>query len=68
MFQDGVGSGGAVANAVVAEWWRSKQINILLTKTIIICQRDLSVRAETLGDPYHKQVPLPSIPAYRAQD
>ena len=24
--------------------------------------------AETLGDPYHKQVPLPSIPAYRAQE
>ena len=23
--------------------------------------------AETLGDPYHKQVPLPSIPAYRAR-
>ena len=24
--------------------------------------------AETLGYPYHKQVPLPSIPAYRAQE
>ena len=24
--------------------------------------------AETLGDPYHKQVPLPSIPAYRARE
>ena len=23
---------------------------------------------ETLGDPYHKQVPLPSNPAYRAQE
>ena len=23
---------------------------------------------ETLGDPYHKQVPLPSIPTYRAQE
>ena len=23
---------------------------------------------ETLGDPYHKQVPLPSIPAYRARE
>ena len=24
--------------------------------------------AETLGDPYHKQVPLPIIPAYRARE
>ena len=24
--------------------------------------------AETLGYPYHKQVPLPSIPAYRARE
>ena len=24
--------------------------------------------AETLGDPYHKQVPLPSIPDYRARE
>ena len=24
--------------------------------------------AETVGDPYHKQVPLPSIPAYRARE
>ena len=24
--------------------------------------------AETLGDPYHKQVPLPSITAYRARE
>ena len=24
--------------------------------------------AETLGDPYHKQVPLPSIPAYCARE
>ena len=24
--------------------------------------------AETLRDPYHKQVPLPSIPVYRAQE
>ena len=24
--------------------------------------------AETLGDPYHKQIPLPSIPDYRARE
>ena len=28
--------------------------------------RLLNKTAETLGDPYHKQVPLPSIPDYRA--
>ena len=37
--------------------------------TTLLCVTKPSARkgcAETLGKPYHKQVPLPSIPAYRA--
>ena len=37
----------------------------LLRATKTIARRGC---AETLGDPYHEQVPLPSIPAYRARE
>ena len=38
--------------------------------TTLLCATKPSARqgcAEILGDPYHKQVPIPSIPAYHAQ-
>ena len=50
---------------------RPYYLHVYNSPTTLLCETKPSARrgcAETLGYPYHKQIPLPSIPAYHARE
>ena len=57
--------------AAIHQHVRPYYLHLPNSPTTLLCTTNPSARRgcdETLGDQYHKQVPLPSIPAYHAQE